>query len=286
MNENELRKIAEDYPFAGRKPKQADTVVRVGEVEFGAGHFAVIGGPCAVESERQINEAAAAVSLAGAALLRGGVFKPRTSPYTYQGIGEQGIAMLVAAGKRYGLPVVSEITAAEQIPWFSEVDLLQVGARNMQNYALLKALGQCRQPILLKRGLSATLQELLFSAEYILAGGNPNVILCERGIRTYDTITRNTLDLAAVPLLKKLSHLPVIVDPSHGTGIRSLVLPMSLAATAAGADGLMIEMHPHPEQAMSDGEQSLTVEEFRELIVAVSRLRTVSGNCSRLRDDQ
>ena len=286
MNENELWKIAEDYPFAGRKPKQADTVIRIGGVEFGAGHFAVIGGPCAVESESQIYEAAAAVKSAGASLLRGGVFKPRTSPYTYQGIGEKGIALLVAAGKSTGLPVVSEITAIEQIPWFAEVDLLQVGARNMQNFALLKALGQCKQPILLKRGLSATLQELLFSAEYILTGGNANVILCERGIRTYDTITRNTLDLAAIPLLKKLSHLPVIVDPSHGTGIRSLVLPMSLAAAAVGADGLMIEVHLHPEEALSDGEQSLTAEEFRQLIASVTRVRTVSGNGSGFANDQ
>ncbi|MCE5196970.1 MAG: N-acetylneuraminate synthase family protein, partial [Negativicutes bacterium] len=198
----------------------------------------------------------------------------------------KGIAMLVAAGRKQGLPVVSEITAAEQIPRFAAVDVLQVGARNMQNYELLKALAACRQPILLKRGWSATLQELLFSAEYLLAGGNPNVILCERGIRTYDTITRNTLDLAAVPLLKKLSHLPVIVDPSHGTGIRSLILPMSLAAAAAGADGLLLEMHPHPEQALSDGEQSLNTEEFRQLMAALTQLRSATGKRSGLADDQ
>ena len=286
MNENDLRQIADCYPLAGRKPEQADTVIRIGRTAFGGGHFAVIGGPCAVESATQINVAAGVVRSAGAGLLRGGVYKPRTSPYSYQGIGEKGIAMLVAAGRSQDLPVVSEITAAEQIPFFAAVDVLQVGARNMQNYALLQALAACRQPILLKRGLSATLQELLFSAEYLLAGGNPNVILCERGIRTYDTITRNTLDLAAVPLLKKLSHLPVIVDPSHGTGIRSLVLPMSLAAAAAGADGLLLEMHPDPEQALSDGEQSLNPDEFRQLMAALTQLRSVTGKQTGLADDQ
>jgi 3-deoxy-7-phosphoheptulonate synthase len=224
---------------------------------------AVMAGPCAVESEEQIEASAEFVAASGAQILRGGAFKPRSSPYSYQGLGMQGLKLLRQAADKYGLAVVTEVMTIEQIEMISEyADLLQVGARNMQNYPLLTALGHAAKPILLKRGMSATIQEWLMSAKYILTEGNPNVILCERGIRTFETATRNTLDLSAVPVIKHLSHLPIIVDPSHGVGNRRFVAPMARAAVAAGADGIMIEIHPNPDKALSDGPQSLTFEEF------------------------
>ena len=245
------------------------TVVDVGGVKIGGGNFAVIAGPCSVESEAQICEVAADVKASGAKLLRGGAFKPRTSPYSFQGMRGEGIKLLLEAKAKTGLPIVTEIMDISQLPLFDEVDLIQVGARNMQNFELLKELGHTGKPILIKRGLANTLQELLMSAEYVMAGGNEKVILCERGIRTFETATRNTLDLSAVPMLKKLTHLPVIVDPSHATGISWMVKPMALAATAAGADGLMIEVHNDPKRALCDGAQSLTPEAFRDVMEGV-----------------
>jgi 3-deoxy-7-phosphoheptulonate synthase len=239
-------------------------------VEIGGPGFVVIAGPCAVEGVEQTEAAASAVRAAGAHLLRGGVFKPRTSPYSFQGMGEPGLRVLAQAGRRHRLPVVAEVLDAAQLPlMLDSVDLLQVGARNMQNFALLRALARVPRPVLLKRGLSATVQEWLLAAEYLLHGGNPDVVLCERGIRTFETATRNTLDLAAVAYVKARSHLPVIVDPSHATGDRSLVIPMSLAAAAAGADGLLVEVHPRPEQALCDGAQALTPDMFRSLMAAL-----------------
>ncbi|MBE4752999.1 3-deoxy-7-phosphoheptulonate synthase [Corallococcus sp. ZKHCc1 1396] len=243
------------------------TRVRVGGVEVGGRGFVVMAGPCAVEGAEQLELSARAVAHAGAHLLRGGVFKPRTSPYAFQGMGEPGLKLLVDAGRRHGLPIISEVMETEQLPLMAQhADILQVGARNMQNFGLLRALGRLRKPVLLKRGLSATVQEWLNAAEYILAGGNEQVILCERGIRTFETAMRNTLDLAAVAWAKEKSHLPVIVDPSHATGIPSLIAPMSLAAAAAGADGLLIEVHARPEQALCDGQQALSPEDFASLM--------------------
>ncbi|MCY1037138.1 3-deoxy-7-phosphoheptulonate synthase [Corallococcus sp. BB11-1] len=243
------------------------TRVRVGGVEVGGRGFVVMAGPCAVEGAEQLELSARAVAHAGAHLLRGGVFKPRTSPYAFQGMGEPGLKLLVDAGRRHGLPIISEVMETEQLPLMAQhADILQVGARNMQNFGLLRALGRLRKPVLLKRGLSATVQEWLNAAEYILAGGNEQVILCERGIRTFETAMRNTLDLAAVAWAKEKSHLPVIVDPSHATGIPSLIAPMSLAAAAAGADGLLIEVHAKPEQALCDGQQALSPEDFASLM--------------------
>ncbi len=246
-----------------RAARPEGTRVRVGNVEIGGPEFAVIAGPCAVESEGQMREAASAVARAGARLLRGGAFKPRTSPYAFQGLGEEGLRLLAEAGRASGLPTVTEVITAEDVPLVaSYADVLQVGARNAQNFALLKALGSCGKPVLLKRGMSTTVDELLLAAEYVVAHGNPDVILCERGIRTFETATRNTLDLNAVAVLKTRSHLPVIVDPSHGTGRRELIGPLAKAAAAVGADGLIVEVHPTPETALSDGAQSLTPEEF------------------------
>ncbi len=236
---------------------------------LGGGRLAVIAGPCAIESRDQMMRIAVSVKASGAALLRGGAFKARTSPYTFQGLGEEGLGMLVEAGQEVGLPVVSEIMDLSQLPLFADVDVIQVGARSMQNFELLKALGHSDKPILLKRGLANTLSELLMSAEYIMAGGNQQVLLCERGIRTFETATRNTLDLSAVPLLKQMSSLPVMVDPSHATGLASLVKPMALAATVAGADGLMIEVHENPSEALSDGAQALTLQAFDDLMTGV-----------------
>ena len=260
------------YKNTGRGSHPEDTVIEIGDARFGGGHFAVIAGPCSVESGEQIRGIARAVKEAGAGLLRGGAFKPRTSPYLFQGMGAEGMALLTAAKEASGLPVVTEITDISHLALFENVDLIQVGARNMQNYELLKELGRQRKPVLLKRGLACTVEEFLMSAEYILAGGNDRVILCERGIRTFETATRNTLDLSAVPLLKELTHLPVIVDPSHGTGISGLVKPMALAAAAAGADGLMIEVHNDPPRALSDGVQSVTPEEFADIMEAVDAI--------------
>jgi 3-deoxy-7-phosphoheptulonate synthase len=265
-------KIRAEYPLAcGEEGERL--VVSFGTCLIGNGHFAVIAGPCAVESAEQIHQSAKAMVRFGTCALRGGAYKPRTSPYAFQGLEEEGLALLVEAGKAIGLPVVSEITDASQLSFFDEVDILQVGARNMQNYALLKALADQDKPIILKRGFSATLTELLASAEYLMTRGNTQIILCERGIRSFEPLTRNTLDLSAVPLLQQICRLPVVVDPSHGTGVASLVPAMSLAAVAAGADGLLLEVHPQPEQALSDGEQSLNFTQFGQLMADIQRLR-------------
>ena len=260
-----VKRIQEPYKNANRKFHEDDTIVDVGGVKIGGGNFQIIAGPCSVESREQIIAVAKAVKASGATLLRGGAFKPRTSPYAFQGLHAEGIELLKEARRVTGLPIVTEIMDGSHLPLFEDVDVIQVGARNMQNFELLKELGTLKKPILLKRGLASTLQELLMSAEYILAGGNPNVILCERGIRTFETATRNTLDISAVPVLRQLTHLPVIVDPSHGTGSAALVKPMAFAATAAGADGLMIEVHNDPQHALCDGAQSLTPEAFDEV---------------------
>lgn len=258
------------FKLAGREFNTERAVVQVGNVAIGGGRLVVMAGPCSVESEEQIHSTAALVAAAGASMLRGGAFKPRTSPYDFQGLGEEGLRLLRDAGRAHGLPVVSEIMDLEQLDLLcTYCDMLQVGARNMQNFSLLKGLGRTDKPVLLKRGLAATYQELLMSAEYILAGGNCRIVLCERGIRTFETYSRNTLDLAAVPILKELSHLPVIVDPSHGTGLRRMVTPMARAAVAAGADGLMVEVHPDPDRALSDGQQTLTAEQFAELMASL-----------------
>ncbi len=242
-----------------------NTIIKVGDVEIGGDGTIIIAGPCSVESENQILEISKSIKKSGAHILRGGAFKPRTSPYDFQGMQADGIKLLSLAKKETGLPLVSEITGLRQLYLFDDVDILQVGARNMQNFELLKELGKVNKPILLKRGFSNTLKELLLSAEYIMDSGNNQVILCERGIRTFETMTRNTLDLSAVPILKEISHLPVVVDPSHGTGISSIVPSMSLAAVACGADAIMVEVHNDPQNALSDGEQSITPQEFYEL---------------------
>ncbi|NLM83939.1 MAG: 3-deoxy-7-phosphoheptulonate synthase [Clostridiales bacterium] len=268
-----VKRISEPFKSASRTFHPDDTVIDVAGRKIGGGHFQIIAGPCSVESEEQILNVAESVKEAGAGLLRGGAFKPRTSPYDFQGLRAEGIELLLEAKKRTGMPIVTEIMDASHLPLFEEVDVIQVGARNMQNFELLKELGKIRKPILLKRGLANTIKELLMSAEYIMAGGNPNVILCERGIRTFETYTRNTLDLSAVPLLHELTHLPVIVDPSHATGQARLVRPMALAAAAAGADGLMIEVHNNPLCALCDGPQSLTPEQFADVARRVWKIR-------------
>ena len=268
-----VRRISDPFKQANRKFHPDDTVVTVGGSSIGGGNFAMIAGPCSVENKAQITEVAKAVKASGATFLRGGAFKPRTSPYAFQGLKAEGIELLSEAKKETGLPIVTEIMNASHLPLFENVDVIQVGARNMQNFELLKELGHQKKPVLLKRGLANTLQELLMSAEYIMAGGNENVILCERGIRTFETYTRNTLDLSAVPALKEMSHLPVVVDPSHATGIARMVKPMALAAAAAGADGLMIEVHNDPAKALCDGAQSLTPAQFDEVARMVSRVR-------------
>ncbi len=270
-----VTRVTEPFKCCNRKFHPDDTVVDVSGVPVGGGHFAMIAGPCSVESEEQIVGIARAVKAAGAKLLRGGAFKPRTSPYDFQGLKAQGLELLKIARRETGLPIVTEIMGVEHLPLFEDVDLIQVGARNMQNFDLLKELGRQPKPILLKRGLASTLKELLMSAEYIMAGGNEQVILCERGIRTFDDYTRNTLDLAVVPMLHELTHLPVIVDPSHATGIARLVPPMALAATAAGADGLIIEVHNDPIHALCDGAQSLRPEEYEALAKRVGAVREV-----------
>ena len=267
-----VKRIQEPYKNANRKFHPLDTVVKVGNAEIGGGGVSVIAGPCSVESKEQLCSVAEDVKRSGAALLRGGAFKPRTSPYAFQGLRDQGIKLLLEAKEETGLPVVTEIMDISHLPLFEKVDVIQVGARNMQNFELLRELGKTKKPILLKRGLSSTVEEFLMSAEYIMAGGNENVILCERGIRTFERATRNTLDLSAVALLKTLTHLPVIVDPSHATGIASLVKPMALASIAAGADGLIIEVHNDPPHALCDGQQSLTPEAFEDLMKAVKAI--------------
>ena len=265
----DVKRVQEPYKNANRKFHEEDSVIPAGNTQVGGGVFSVIAGPCSIESEEQVCLIAAAVKASGATMLRGGAFKPRTSPYAFQGLRGHGLELLLEAKRLTGLPVVTEIMDLSQLPLFDEVDVIQVGARNMQNFELLKELGHTGKPILIKRGLANTLQELLMSAEYVMAGGNEKVILCERGIRTFETATRNTLDLSAVPMLKKLTHLPVIVDPSHATGLSWMVKPMALAATAAGADGLMIEVHNDPKRALCDGAQSLTPEAFRDVMEGV-----------------
>lgn len=269
------KRISEPFKAANRKMHPDDTIVQVGDVKIGAGYFNVIAGPCSVESEEQITEVANDVKKSGAKLLRGGAFKPRTSPYAFQGLMADGITLLLKAKKITGLPIVSEIMNLNHIDLFSDVDIIQVGARNMQNFDLLKELGRCNKPILLKRGLANTIEELLMSAEYIMAGGNQNIILCERGIRTFETKTRNTLDISAVPMLKKLTHLPVVIDPSHATGISWMVEPLSKAAVSVGADGLMIEVHNDPVNALCDGAQSLNPEQFDALMKKIKKLAEI-----------
>lgn len=268
-----VKRVTESFKCVNRKFHPEDTIVRVGDVEVGGGNFTMIAGPCSVETEEQIVEVAKAVKAAGANMLRGGAFKPRTSPYDFQGLKAEGIELLKIARKETGLPIVTEIMSASSLPLFEDVDVIQVGARNMQNFDLLTQLGKIRKPILLKRGLANTLKELLMSAEYIMAGGNEQIILCERGIRTFDDYTRNTLDLAAVPMLRELTHLPIVVDPSHATGLARLVSPMALAASACGADGLIIEVHNDPMHALCDGAQSLTPEQYAALAKKVTRVR-------------
>ena len=270
-----VKRVSEPFKCCNRKYHPDDTIVQVGDVKIGGGNFCMIAGPCSVETEEQIVAVARAVKASGANMLRGGAFKPRTSPYDFAGLKAEGLELLKIARQETGLPIVTEIMSITDLPLFADVDVLQVGARNMQNFDLLRELGKTDKPILLKRGLANTLKELLMSAEYIMASGNEQVILCERGIRTFDDYTRNTLDLAAVPMLHELSHLPVIVDPSHATGINRLVPPMVLAATAGGADGLIIEVHNDPIHALCDGAQSLRPEQYDELAKKVAEIRKV-----------
>ena len=270
--------VLRSFKLASREVRPEGSRIIVGGVEIGGPRLTVIAGPCAVESAEQVNGAADGVKLGGAHLLRGGAYKPRTSPYSFQGMEDEGLILLEEAGRRVGLPVVTEIMDAHDIDEVAEhADMLQVGARNAQNFSLLRRLGKCRKPILLKRGMATRLEEFLMAAEYILSAGNPNVVLCERGIRTFETATRNTLDLNAVPLLKEWTHLPVIVDPSHGTGIWSLVAPMALASIAAGADGLLIEVHPDPRAALSDGPQQLKPARFAQLLESLKPLAAAVG---------
>ena len=268
-----VKRVSEPFKQANRKFHPNDTVVEIGSAKIGGGHFAMIAGPCSVESEEQIIEVAKAVKASGADILRGGAFKPRTSPYAFQGMKGEGIKLLLEAKQETGLPIITEIMNINDLPLFDDVDVIQVGARNMQNFDLLKELGKLRKPVLLKRGLANTFQELLMSAEYVMSNGNENVILCERGIRTFETYTRNTLDISAVPVLHELSHLPVVIDPSHATGIAKLVPPMAVAAAAAGADGVMVEVHNNPACALCDGAQSLTPQQFDELSHRVRKVR-------------
>ena len=277
-NVERVMRVQEPYKKANRKFHPEDTVVTVGDVKIGGGNFAVIAGPCSVESEAQICEVAEDVKRSGAKLLRGGAFKPRTSPYSFQGMGTPGLDLLVEARAKTGLPIVTEIMDPRMADLFErEVDVVQVGARNMQNFELLKEVGKMSKPILLKRGLSSTYEEWIMSAEYIMAEGNENVILCERGVRTFETYTRNTLDVSAIPAIKQMSHLPVIVDPSHAAGMYWMVEPLALAAIAAGADGLIIEVHNDPPHAKCDGQQSLTPKKFDELMKKVKVLAPMMG---------
>ncbi len=269
-----VTRISEPFKKANRKFHPDDTVVQVtDQVAFGGGHFQIIAGPCSVETEDQVETIAKAVKESGAGMLRGGAFKPRTSPYDFQGLHGEGIRILLEVKKRTGMPIITEIMDIGHLPLFEQVDVIQVGARNMQNFELLKELGRINKPILLKRGLANNIKELLMSAEYIMAGGNEQIILCERGVRTFETYTRNTLDLSAVAVLHELSHLPVVVDPSHATGAARYVKPMAMAAAACGADGLMIEVHNDPKHALCDGPQSLTPEQFDDVAKAVAKIR-------------
>jgi 3-deoxy-7-phosphoheptulonate synthase len=274
----ECHRIVSAYKLASRHFKPAGTIVKLGGVEIGGPKVITMAGPCSIETEEQIEISAAIVAEAGAQVIRGGAFKPRSSPYSFQGLGEAGLKLIRAAAGRHGLLVVSEVMDAVQIPLLVEYsDILQVGARNMQNFNLLRELGKVRKPVLLKRGIAATIEELLLSAEYIMSGGNYEVILCERGIRTFETSTRNTMDISAIPVLKRLTHLPVIADPSHGTGKRDYVLSMARAAVAAGADGLLVEVHPDPDHAASDGAQTLRPEQFSEMMSQVRAIAAAIG---------
>ncbi len=274
--------ILKPFKLAARELRKESTVIRCGPVTIGGNHFCVMAGPCAIESREQIMATAEVVKAHGANMLRGGAFKPRTSPYSFQGMEEEGLKLLREAGDRFDLPVVTEVMTEHQLPLVEQyADMLQIGARNMQNYGLLKAVGKSEKPVFLKRGMMSTINEWLMSAEYVLSEGNPNVVLCERGIRTFETETRNTLDILAVPVAKKYSHLPVVVDPSHAGGHWDLVTPMARAAVAAGADGIMVEVHPNPEVAMSDGEQSLRPERFAEMMAEVGRFLEAMGKTNR-----
>jgi 3-deoxy-7-phosphoheptulonate synthase len=275
---HEVLRITEPYKLASRTFRQEDTVITLGDLRIGGDEVIVMAGPCSAETETQVNQTAAAVKRAGAKILRGGAFKPRSSPYSFQGLGEEGLRMLKAAASTHDLKLVTEVMDASQIETIDRyADIFQVGARNMQNFSLLRELGRTRRPVLLKRGISATIEEWLLSAEYVLAGGNSQVILCERGIRTFETYTRNTLDISAIPIVKQLSHLPVFVDPSHGTGRRDKVAPMARAAVAAGADGLLIEVHCDPDRAMSDGAQSLFPVQFERLMAELRIIAPAIG---------
>lgn len=272
----EVIKITSSYKLVSRIFKNEDTIIEVNGEKFGGGYVGMIAGPCTIENEDQINECARLMAQSGVKIIRGGAFKPRTSPYAFQGLGEEGLKLIRNAADKYNLAVTSEVMEINQIPLFLDyVDILQVGARNMQNFNLLKELSKVNKPVILKRGLSATIEEWLMAAEYILSGGNREVILCERGIRTFEVATRNTLDLCAIPVVKKLSHLPIIIDPSHGTGLRDKVAPMSMASIAAGCDGLMIEVHNKPECALCDGAQSLYPEQFDELYAKLKKIAPV-----------
>ena len=272
-----VKRIQEPFKCANRKFHPDDTIVDVGGHKFGGENFQIIAGPCSVESEKQVIEIAKAVKKAGATLLRGGAYKPRTSPYAFQGLRESGLELLLKAKKETGMPIVTEIMSAGHVDYFADVDLVQIGARNMQNFELLKEVGKMKKPVLLKRGLANTIEEWLMSAEYIMNEGAKDIILCERGIRTFEPYTRNTLDVSAIPLLKELTHLPVIVDPSHACGIAKLVKPLSLAAVGAGAQGLMIEVHNNPECALCDGAQSLRPEQFAEVVAQVDAMLPLVG---------
>lgn len=274
----EVIKITSSYKLASRTFKPEDTVVTVNGVKFGGDNLGLIAGPCTVESYEQIDKTAAALKKSGVKILRGGAFKPRTSPYAFQGMGEDGLKILREVADKYKMAVTSEVMEISQIPLFEKyVDILQVGARNMQNFNLLKELGMIRKPVMIKRGLSATFEELLMSAEYVLSGGNREVMLCERGIRTFERITRNTLDLSAIPVIKKVSHLPILIDPSHATGLRDKVAPMSRASVAAGCDGLIIEVHHDPDTALCDGAQSLYPEQYDKLYKDIKKIAPIVG---------
>ena len=277
----ECHRIVSPYKLASRHFKPAGTIVKIGSVEIGGPKIVSMAGPCSIESDSQIESSAELVASAGAQIIRGGAFKPRSSPYSFQGLGERGLQLLRSAADRHNLLVVSEVMDQSQIPLLiTYADILQVGARNMQNFNLLRELGKIRKPVLLKRGIAATLEELLLSAEYVMSGGNYNVILCERGIRTFETSTRNTMDISAIPVLRRLTHLPLVADPSHGTGKRDYVLPMARAAVAAGADGLLVEVHPDPDRALSDGAQTLRPDQFSDLMQQIRAVAAAVGRAA------
>ncbi|MBQ3565587.1 MAG: 3-deoxy-7-phosphoheptulonate synthase [Oscillospiraceae bacterium] len=272
-----VQRVSEPYKLVNRKFHSEDTVIDVNGVKIGGGNFAVMAGPCSIESEEQIVECAKAVKASGANFLRGGAFKPRTSPYAFRGLKAKGLELLLTAKKETGLPIVTELMSLEHLDLFNDVDVIQIGARNMQNFEMLAEIGKCNKPILLKRGLANTIEEWLMSAEYIMSGGNENVILCERGIRTFETATRNTFDVSAIPVLHTMTHLPVIADPSHASGKSALIKPLAKSAVAAGADGLMIEVHPQPSKALCDGAQSLTPAAFDDVMNDVKKLCDLEG---------